>query len=59
MFVDDSKKEERYQNKLKETLDRMIAMGFDNDGGWLEQLLVSKDLSIDRVLEALNPSSEN
>ena len=65
VFVDDSKtsnsltKEESfYQNKLKESLAKMLTMGFDNDGGWLEQLLVSKDLSIDRVLEALNPSVE-
>ena len=57
VFVDGSKtKEEQYQNKLKESLERMLAMGFDNDGGWLEQLLVSKQLSIDRVLEALSPS---
>lgn len=48
--------EERYQKNLNEALDKMFAMGFDNDGGWLSQLLTSKDLSIDRVLEALNPS---
>jgi len=49
--------EEKYQQRLDKALRQMESMGFDNDGGWLSQLLVSKDLSIGRVLDALNPQN--
>jgi len=64
IFVDESKQqesniseEEKFQQRLDKALKQMESMGFDNDGGWLSQLLVSKDLSIGRVLDALNPST--
>jgi len=60
VFVDKANQlsdEEKFEKRLNEALEKMLAMGFDNDGGWLSQLLITKDLSIDRVLEALNPSS--
>jgi len=60
IFVDKTNQlseEEIFQKRLNEALEKMLAMGFDNDGGWLSQLLITKDLSIDRVLEALNPST--
>ncbi|XP_057307741.1 uncharacterized protein LOC130645686 [Hydractinia symbiolongicarpus] len=47
---------QKYELRLGKAIRQMEAMGFDNDGGWLRQLLVSKDLSIGRVLDALNPS---
>ena len=56
VMVDDRKPDdEKYQQRLEKALRQMEAMGFDNEGGWLRQLLVSKDLSIVRVLDALNP----
>lgn len=48
--------EQKYEQRLEKAIRQMEAMGFDNDGGWLRQLLISKDLSIGKVLDALNPS---
>jgi len=49
--------EQKYEQRLEKAIKQMEAMGFDNDGGWLRQLLISKDLSIGKVLDALNPSN--
>jgi len=58
IFVDDDlADEERFNKRLEKALKQMEFMGFDNDGGWLQQLLISKDLSISKVLDALNPAN--
>ena len=44
-----------YDKKLEEAVAQMQQMGFDNDGGWLRQLLISKELDIGRVVDALRP----
>jgi sequestosome 1 len=61
VIVDETKntqkmtEEELYEKRLNECLLQLEAMGFDNDGDWLKQLLVAKDLNISRVLDALHP----
>ena len=47
--------EEIFERRLAESLNQMVAMGFDNDADWLKQLLIAKDLNISKVLDALNP----
>ena len=52
------KSEDAYERKLAEALHHMESMGFDNDNGWLKQLLISKDLDIGRVVDALKPPQQ-
>lgn len=49
--------EQKYELRLEKAIKQMESMGFDNEGGWLRQLLISKDLSIGKVLDALNPAN--
>jgi len=44
-----------FDKRLEEAVAQMQQMGFDNDGGWLRQLLISKELDIGRVVDALRP----
>ena len=53
---DELTEEELFQIRLDETLRQMEGMGFDNDGDWLKQLLVAKNLDISRVLDAMKSS---
>jgi len=40
---------------IADSVNKMMSMGFSNDGGWLTQLLVSKDGDIDKALDVLQP----
>ncbi|XP_004206050.2 sequestosome-1 [Hydra vulgaris] len=55
IFVDKESIDHK-ESKLERSLRQMEAMGFDNEGGWLRQLLISKECSIDKVLDALTPA---
>ena len=48
--------EETFQQRLDERLRQIEGMGFDNEGDWLKQLLVAKNLDISRVLDAMKSS---
>ena len=43
-----------FQKKLEEATKQMQELGFNNEGGWMTQLLISKDCDITRVLDALH-----
>ncbi|KAL1124540.1 hypothetical protein AAG570_001166 [Ranatra chinensis] len=43
--------------KVEDSLMKMLAMGFNNEGDWLRQMLEAKDGNIDSVLELLMPSN--
>lgn len=42
--------------KIQQAVEAMMSMGFSNEGGWLTQLLVSKDGDIGKALDVLAPA---
>jgi len=44
--------------KLKEGLARLLEMGFNDNGGWLTNLLTACNYNISRVLEAMQPARD-
>jgi sequestosome 1 len=40
---------------IAEAVNHMMSMGFSNDGGWLTQLLESKNGDIEKALDVLQP----
>lgn len=51
--------QEHPNTRVAEALHQMQGMGFSNDGGWLSQLLESKNGDIARVLDTLQPARRN
>ena len=47
------REEEEFQRRLDEAIRQMEGMGFNNDNGWLSQLLIAKDFDIGRVIDTL------
>nr|AAX09928.1 oxidative stress protein [Aurelia aurita] len=47
------REEEEFERKLNEAIRQMENMGFNNDSGWLTQLLISKDFDIGKVIDTL------
>ena len=41
--------------KIQRAIETMMEMGFSNEGGWLTQLLVTKDGDISKALDILAP----
>lgn len=44
---------------LEEAIAKMRAMGFDDDSGWLSQLIKAKGYDISRVLDAMHFEGKN
>jgi sequestosome 1 len=40
---------------IADAVNKMMSMGFSNDGGWLTQLLESKNGDIEKALDVLQP----
>lgn len=47
------REEEEFERRLDEAIKQMESMGFNNDNGWLTQLLIAKDFDIGRVIDTL------
>ncbi|KAK3603902.1 hypothetical protein CHS0354_042913 [Potamilus streckersoni] len=47
----------KVKTKITKALQQMLAMFFNNDGGWLTSPLVSVDWNIGRALDAMKPQS--
>jgi len=47
------REEEEFERRLDEAIRQMEGMGFNNDNGWLTQLLIAKDFDIGRVIDTL------
>lgn len=41
--------------QMAQALDQLRSMGFNDDGGWLTQLLEAKNGDINKTLDALKP----
>ena len=44
---------------LEVAIAQMRSMGFEDDSGWLSQLIVAKDYDIGKVLDAIQFSGKN
>jgi sequestosome 1 len=40
---------------IADAIEKMMSMGFTNEGGWLTQLLENKDGDIEKALDVLQP----
>lgn len=45
------------QDAIQQVVAQLRGMGFDDDGGWLTELVKAKGGDIEKVLDALHPSN--
>lgn len=44
-----------FSDKIEKALEKLLAMGFHNEEGWLYRLIEEKEGRIDEVLESILP----
>ena len=50
---------EQAEEVVQIALQQLRSMGYEDEGGWLRELVIAKEGDITKILDALHPSTED